>query len=304
MKFHNLRDFVTVGRMGGIRAAARELNLTQPALSRSIRQLEDELGVPLFERTSKGAALNAFGQAFLARAEAATQELARGREELLQMRGDMGGTVSVAVSSVASLMFLPAVLAAFRKQFSQAQIRIIDGTYPIIQRGLRDGSLDFAVGPLPPQPVGEDFVVEELFANHRCVVGRIDHPLGGARRLKDLGSADWVITGAIGPRGEEFREIFIRYGLPVPSTAIRCESLIALLALLSGTDSLTFLPRQWVESPLMKPLLSRIDIAETVPGPSTCLVRRDGLPLTPVADALANAFRREAAYYMPSLSLK
>jgi LysR family transcriptional regulator, regulator of abg operon len=169
--------------------------------------------------------------------------------------------------------------------------------YPIIQQGLRNATLDFAVGPLPPQPIGEDFIIEEMFQNHRCVVGRHNHPLSGARTLSELTAADWVITGAIGPRGEEFQEIFTRNGLVVPRSLIRCESLISLLAVLAGSDALAFLPRQWVESSLTTPILAKINIAETVPGPPTCLVRRNGLPLTPAAEALATAFRREVAYY-------
>ena len=69
MKLHNLRDFIAVARTGGVRAAARELGLSQPALSKSIRQLEQELGMPLFDRTARGATLNSFGRSFLIRAQ-------------------------------------------------------------------------------------------------------------------------------------------------------------------------------------------------------------------------------------------
>src|SRR6266576_3211839 len=105
MKLHNLRDFVTVAKSGGIRAAARQLNLSQPALSKSISQLEDELGTPVFERTARGSTLNSYGERFLVRAEAAMHELTRGREEISQMRGSTGGNVSFAASSVVALSF-------------------------------------------------------------------------------------------------------------------------------------------------------------------------------------------------------
>lgn len=297
MKLHQLRDFIAVARAGGIRAASRELKLTQPALSKSIRQLEQDLGTPLFDRGAKGSALNIYGQAFLVRAEAATQELMRGREELSQIRGGAGGTVSVAVSSVASLMFLPAALKAFRRRFHEADVRVLDGTYPVIVGGLREGTLDFAIGPMPAPPIPDEFMVEELFRNRRCVVGRRNHPLQKVKTLAALVDASWVVTGAVGPRGAEFEEIFASHGLPAPTCRMRCESLIALLAFLADSDALAFLPLQWVDSAVTSRVLSRIRISEEIPGPATCLIRRRGLPLTPAAEAMAEAFLREATYY-------
>lgn len=298
MKLHHLRDFVAVAESGGIRSAARDLQLTQPSLTKSIHQLEEELGTPLFERSARGAALTVYGQAFLVRARAAAHELARGREELQQMRGSKGGTVSVAVSSVASLVFLPSALQSFRKTYPEAEVRVIEGTYPVMLPALRDGSVDFCVGPFPAPPKADEFEIEELFKNHRCVVARTDHPLRKARTLAALVDAHWIVTGAVGPHGQEFDEIFRSQKLPQPKAQTRCESLIALLALLAGSDAMAFLPHQWSSAPLTRALLTEIKIAESIPGPSTCLVRRIGLPLTPAADALATVFRREAAYYL------
>lgn len=297
MKLHHLRDFIAVAETGGIRSAARELGLTQPSLTKSIQQLEEELETPLFERSARGAALTAYGQAFLVRARAAAHELTKGREELRQMRGSKGGTVSVAVSSVASLIFLPSALAAFRRKYPDADVRVLEGTYPIMLPALRDGSVDFCVGPFSSPPQADEFVIEELFANHRCVAGRVGHPLGHATTLAELAHAPWIVTGVIGPHGREFDEIFHGQNLPAPKARTRCESMIALLSLLAGSDALTFLPYQWTSAPVTRTLLAEIKLTETIPGPSTCLIRRSGLPLTPAADALATIFRREATYY-------
>lgn len=297
MKLHHLRDFIAVAETGGLRSAARELGLTQPSLSKSIQQLEDELETPLFERSARGAALTTYGQAFLVRARAAAHELNKGREELQQMRGSKGGSVSVAVSSVASLIFLPSALTTFRREYPDADVRVLEGTYPIMLPALRDGSVDFCVGPFSSQPQAGEFVIEELFTNHRCVAGRVDHPLGHATTLAELADAPWIVTGVMGPQGKEFDEIFLSQNLPAPRTRTRCESMIALLSLLACSDALTFVPYQWTSAPVTRALLAEIKLTETIPGPSTCLIRRSGLPLTPAADALATIFRREATYY-------
>ena len=300
MKFHHLRDAIAVADSGGIRSAARALGLTQPALTKSIKQLEDDLGVPLFERSARGAALTRYGEAFLIRARAAAQELSRAREELGQMQGSKTGKVEVAVSSVASLVFLPSALETFRREYPDAVVRVLEGTYPVMLPALRNGSVDFCIGPFPSPPLADEFVIEELFKNHRCVVGRHGHPLGKSGTLRQLATAHWVLTGAVGPDGQEFEELFRSQGLPVPKSTTRCESLIALLALLAGSDALALLPQQWASSPVTSGLLREIKIGGRLPGPSTCLARRSDIPLTPAADALATIFRREAIYYAAS----
>lgn len=295
MKLHNLRDFVMVAKSGGIRAAARQLNLSQPALSKSISQLEDELGTPLFERSVRGSTLNSFGERFLVRAEAAMQELTRGREEIGQLRGSTGGSVSFAASSVVALSFLTKVMSRFRRRFPDARVQVHEGTYAVMLRGLRERSLDFAVGPVPGMQISDDLIIEHLFDNDRCVIGRRDHPLLGAGNLAALAQAEWVTTSAVGPQDDEFRDIFAQHGLDAPISLTRCESLLALIALLAGTDALAFLPRQWADSNVTRPILSEIPIIEKIAGPTTCLMRPSGMPLTPAAQALADAIRASAA---------
>ncbi|PHR92593.1 MAG: hypothetical protein COA69_07085 [Robiginitomaculum sp.] len=291
MKLHNLRDFIAVARTGGIRAAARELNLSQPAISKSIAQLETELGTPLFERSARGSSLNMYGERFLDRAEAVMQELSRGKEEMLQLRGDTGGNVSISASSVISLAVLTKAISRFRKRFPDAHVNISEGSYSATLRRLRNRNLDFSVGPVPTAEIADDLFVEHLFNNDRCVIGRRGHPLQSATHLGELMSAEWITTSAVGPNDDEYREIFEGQGLAPPTSLIKCESLIALIALLAGTDALAFLPRQWATSELARSILAEIPITEKIPGPSTCLMRPNGLPLTPAAEALADAIR-------------
>lgn len=295
MKLHNLRDFVAVAKYGGIRAAARQLNLSQPALSKSIAHLENELGTPLFDRSAQGSALNLFGQRFLTRAEAVMQELARGSEEIAQMRGSLGGHVSFAASSVVALSFLADALSRFRRRFPDARVDVLEGTHSVMLSGLQERRLDFAVGPMPTTQLPAGLTVERLFPNTRCVVGRRGHPMLDAGSLDGLIGAEWLTTGAIGSRDDGFRDVFERHGLEPPLSLTRCESLIALTALLSETDALAILPRQWTESPVLDTILVEIPIREHLDGPATCLIRPRRMPLTPSAEALADAIRVSAA---------
>jgi DNA-binding transcriptional LysR family regulator len=296
MKLNQLRDFLAVAESGSIHQAARTLNVSQPALTKSIRQLEKDLGAPLFERSTKGAVLNPLGYTFLARVRLVANELERARDEVGQLLGRGGGRVSLATSGTPSMLFLPSALKQFRRRFPDAQIRIVDGLLPVMLPELRDGQIDFAMAPKPAQSLGKGYLVTPIYANKRAVVGRRLHPLRHARSLAQLVDAHWILTGAAGARDTEFEALFRSHRLPIPRADVLCESLIALVSLLAESDLLALLPEQWVKSPLTSKLLERIPVREEIDAPDICLIRREGLPLTPAAEAFSDALLREAGY--------
>ncbi|MGD9942460.1 MAG: LysR substrate-binding domain-containing protein [Burkholderiaceae bacterium] len=299
MKLHNLRDFIAVARAGSIHQAARELQLSQPALTKSIRQLEKELGTPLFDRTAKGAALNQMGRRFLLRAETAANELSRGRDELTQLMGARGGRVAFAVSGTPSLLFLAGALKAFRQRYPLAQVRIVEGLLPVMLPELRDSRIDFVMAPRPARSLGKEYAVTPVFSHKRAVVGGVHHPLRRARSLADLVDAEWILTAAAGPRAIEFDEVFSLRGLRVPAARVQCESLMALVSLLANTELLALLPEDWIRTPLTARVLTKFPIDDEIDGPDICMIRREGLPLTPAAEAFSDALLREAEYLRP-----
>jgi LysR family transcriptional regulator of abg operon len=129
MKLHHLRNFIAAAEHSSFRAAARELHLAQPAITRSIRELEQELGVPLFERRQQGVRLTAGGQSFLRRAQAVQLELRRGQEELRQINGEMVGEVSIAMSTVANFLLQGKIVRNFRAKYPRAMLTITEGFF-------------------------------------------------------------------------------------------------------------------------------------------------------------------------------
>lgn len=296
MKLHNLRDFITVAEAGSLRAAARKLNLAQPSLTKSIQQLEKDLGTSLFERNARGATLTDAGKTFLLRAEAALNELRRGQDEINQLREAKGGKVAIGLSSTPSLILLADVMKTFRQDFPDASVRIIPGTFPVMFPELRAGRLDFSIGPRSVYTVGEEYLVEKLFKTSRVIVCRKDHPLRNARRLGELVDAEWLITDPIGQPDSDHERLFFSHGLPVPRAVVNCDYLTAILALVSGTDILTMLPRQWVYSSITGGLLEEIKVAETLPEIDLVMIRKSGLPLTPAAEHFLTLIRRYIGY--------
>jgi DNA-binding transcriptional LysR family regulator len=294
-KLHHLRDFVAIARTRSARAAARSLGLTQPALTRSLQELEAEIGSPLFERHARGMRLTPTGERFLLRAQTVLEEVRRGLEEARQGRGEMDGQVSVALSSAPVLGELAAACADFRRECPRIKLRIVEGLFPAVEPALRDGRLDFYLGPRPERELGHAYRVDLVYRNERVVMARRGHPLGGTRRLGDLLDAQWIVTGLRERLEQEFEEQFAALGLRSPAVHTVVESMLALLALLESSDALAFLPRQWAESPYFSRLLAPLPVEDRLMGPDIVQVSRAALPLTPAAERLSLLLQRAAA---------
>ena len=298
LKLNHLRDAVAVAEHGSLRAAARHLGVVQPQITRSIREIEQELGAALFERHAKGVRLTEIGQAFVRRASAVHSELRRAREEVEQLKGRDTGEVSVSLSSSSSLGLLPSAMVAFRKRHPQAVLRISENFFQASEAEILSGIVDFYVGPLDLQTVSRQFAVERLFDNRRLVLARKGHALAGARRIADLADAEWIrplLAG--GSTGSDFDMFFREQGLLTPRVALHARSALVTLLAVANTDLLTILPQQWVESPVVANMVAPVLLDQPLPEVPICIVRRRDLPLTPLAEAFCDIMRRAASAY-------
>ncbi len=298
MKLSTLRDFLAVAERGGVRAAARHMGLAQPAITRSIHDLEKELGVALFERHTKGLRLTPMGQAFLRRASAIRHEIDRARDEIDQMRGATHGRITLCMSTAPHLGLFAEVLQPFRARYPDTHLEIIDGVYPLAEAPLLDGTLDFYIGPVPARVPGE-LQAEKLFDNTRVILGRKGHPLAGASSLADLIDAEWISTSITHKAEEELGPLFEKHGLPAPRLAMKAQSALTFLTALANSDLLMMLPIQWLQSPLLRGVLQEIHVSEALPAPPICIVHRTGLPLTPAAEYYCTLVRRVSARIRP-----
>ena len=296
MKLNQLRDALAVAERGSLRAAARHLGVAQPALTRSIQELERELGVPLFVRHSTGVAVTPVGKLFMSRADAVRSELRRAREEIDQVRGRAEGRVSVCLSTVAHLALLPYALGTFRGRYPGIHLDITEGLFVQAEAALRSGVLDCYIGPPPSESPGPQIAVEKLFDNTRVILGRKGHPLARARSLRALVDAEWLSTSITYKADEELAPLFASHGLPTPRIVLQAHSALTFMVAVAYSDLLTMLPVQWTEFPLTRDALQRIDVAETLPAPPIYLATRAGHPLTPAAEYFCDMMRRACGH--------
>ena len=146
MKLNQIKAIIAIAETGSIRGAARKLGLSQPALSKNLLATEQELGVQLVNRTSRGVNLTPFGQAILTRGRGIDLEFERLKDEIEQMRGLQEGAVSIATSPSPATLLLPPVLKRFHLEYPTIQVRIRESVYPDTLKFLREGLVDIAVG--------------------------------------------------------------------------------------------------------------------------------------------------------------
>lgn len=295
MKLKQFRDVVAIADRGSLRAAARMLGVAQPALTRSIHELERELGSALFERRARGMILTPTGQIFVRRANAVLGEVRRVREEIDQLQGGTAGKVVAGLSIAPHVALLPKALQPFRKRYPDIKLHLIEGFYPTIESQVRDGSMDFYVGPQPERELPGDLMQEVVFENSRIVLARAGHSAAKARSLRELKDAEWATTSITLKDEEELGAIFAHYGLDAPRLVLRSQSALTLMISLAYSDLIAMVPAQWTDFPLTAGALAPIRIKEPLPAPPIVVVRRLGMPLTPAAQYFVDLLRRMPA---------
>lgn len=296
MTLQQVLDFLAVTQHGSLHAAARASGQTQPALTKSLRRLEQSLGAPLFDRHAKGMQANDFGRLFLVHARRVAAEAQRARDAMDQSLGQRRGRVEFGISAAASLLLAPPAIGRFRREFPDVELRSRSGLYHSLAPLLRDGQLDFAICPLPADSVEPPFETRTLLQSSMRLVARRDHPLARARSLAALAGARFVVGGPRGQPGGGIYEVFERAGLGLPRVELHTDGLVDSAALVAGSDCLGLLPAALMESGLLRERLVVVPVADALPVYTVALFRRAMTPPTPAAQALATQFEREAAY--------
>jgi LysR family transcriptional regulator of abg operon len=305
MRLTQIRDYLAVIDTGSFRAAARALGLSQPALTKSIRQLEEELGAVLVTRSVRGVQATEFGRAFLARARAVSADLRRAREEIAQLRGARAGSLTIGTAPGPALDLLPRALPLLRARWREASVRVIDVAPPEVLPGLREGLLDLALsvrfGPL--REIASDCVAEPLYTIQPVIIARRGHPLAAARSLIELVEAEWVRTGAPG-NTPALPQAFEAAGLPPPRYRVDCQSFLALPEFVAQSDLLAVVPWQIAARESAAGRIVSLKVREPLPAREITLFRRADVPLTPIArecvEVLRDAVRATAQGRVPT----
>lgn len=177
IKYRHLQCFLEVARLRSVGKAASALSISQPAVSKTLRELEATLGARLIERDGRGIRLSGLGEVFLAHAGSSVTALKQGVDAIAQARGASGAPVRVGALPTVSAGVLPHAVAAFKQQGVGATVIVVTGENAVLLSQLRLGDLDFVIGRLadPQRMAGLSF--EHLYTEQIGFYLRPDHPL-------------------------------------------------------------------------------------------------------------------------------
>ena len=261
MKLTTLRALVAAIEEGSLRSAARRVGVSQPALTKMIRELELKLSTTLLVRSTTGVVATAQGKVLYERACAAERELSQAVDQIDQLGGRMTGDLHIGAVPLAVLLLIPETLRTFSREFPGIRLRVSEELYIAQLTRLRKGEVDIAIGPMPEGLPQGEFVAEPLMPISMVIVVRKGNPLEQARSLHDLMQAQWVFTGASADSGYA-KLMFAQQGLPAPPAGAIVNSTLGLLSLITSGNYVGLMPYQIAVHPLAAGHLSVVPVRE------------------------------------------
>lgn len=253
-----LRSLIAVAEAGNFSLAARAINISQPTLHRTARELERVCGMELFRKVSQGIELTAAAKVLTQHAQLAFYELEQGFEEIQDWRGLDTGRVSIGTMPLAQTYLIPTAVNLLLKQRPDVNISVTGGSYSDLLRGLRHGEFDMLIGALrDPLPI-QDVIQEPLFKDPLAIIGRWGHPLANRKNLTldDLAKCAWVVPRKDVPVRGFFDRLFNENQ---PVSIVEASSLITTRGILIGSDRLTIMSAHQIQVEENQELLCRLD---------------------------------------------
>ena len=293
MKLSTLNALVAAVEEGSLRGAARRVAVSQPAITKMIRELEIELAAPLLLRTSRGVVPTPQGKVLYERAVKAGRELSSAVDEISQMGGRMVGQLHIGAVPLAVMLLIPETLRTFGQAFPEVRLRLSEELYVAQLQRLRAGEVDVTVGGIPDNLATGEFFIEPLISTRMVPTVRKGSPWLKARQLADLQSARWVYTGSNSESG--YTKLFFEHqGLVPPRVGAVVNSTLALLSLVASGDYVALMPQQIAVQPLVAQFISVIPIQEQgYPLQLGAILRSDAV-VSPVLRQLITHLHRAA----------
>lgn len=293
LTLRQLKVFESVARQLNYTRAARELHLTQPAVSMQIKQLEESLGVALFEQLGKRIHLTEAGQEVLTYARTINQQLDELEGVLDRMKGLSGGRLRISVATTANY-FIPTLLGTFARRYPDVTVTLDVTNREILLRQISENSVDLAIMGQPP--AGLDVEAQAFMENPLVIVAPPDHPLAIQKKIPLARLQDEVFLVREPGSGtriamERFfneRNMHLKTGMEVGSNEAIKQSVQAGMGL-------GLLSRATIEQELALKRLAVLDVAEFPIMRHWFVVHRKGKRLSAAAEAFKQFMLGEAA---------
>lgn len=296
LKTRHLVLLVELGRHGSIMQAAQAANLTQPAASKLLAELEHALGVPLFDRLPRGVEPTWYGKVLIRRAGASLAEMDAAYQEVMELMAGLRGRVAVGAILTASTTIVPDAVAELKRRHGELNVSIdVDGSKRLVER-LRAGELDIVLGRVNDPAVADELYFEPVTDEPHCVAVRAGHPLLAAGRLTmaELAQQTWILPPVGSIMGDCVASLFLAHGLEQPSETVSTAEVPMITTLLMRSDMVApmsvELIQPYLDSGMLAALPYELNLRMDVYG----IITRRHHRLSPAAEAMLVALREAA----------
>lgn len=293
MDTRQIDHFLAAFEHRNLRAAAAELHLSQPALTKSLQRLEETLGVRLFDRGRFGVQPTMFGIAFARRARLLRAELERAKRELSDLKGATAGHAIIGAGPTEAAELLPRALEQLTRENPEVSVGVEYGLNAWLMPAVRRGDVEFAVSSVPAVATDPEVEHEILHVDFGAVAARAGHPLTrkATLTLADLLNYEWVLARRDEMERRMIDDAFLARGLAPPVPSVETTSTTLMKSMIALSDFVTFMPTQLIRWDIRAGRIAQLDVE--IPGAirHVGITRRRGAVLSPVAEALAGALR-------------
>jgi LysR family pca operon transcriptional activator len=297
IKFRHLVCFLEVARQGTLARAADRLAVSQPAISKTLKELEELLGTSLFERSKAGVALTEAGLAFLRYAGPSVQAL---RDGVNSVRGGEheSGTVRLGVLSTVESLLIPEVVRRLHAQHPALVASVVTGPSAFLLSKLHVGELDLVVGRMTDSPQIQGLTFEHLYSESMTLVVRADHPLLGVARAQDLLQDYPVVLPLAGTTIRKYADsLFIQCGIAQPRQRLETLSITLSRRYVQSSDAVWIAPYDAVQLDLAKGDLAELQLGIKEPGGSVGICSNAAVPLSLAAHWCVDVLREVGQAY-------
>lgn len=250
MELRHLKLVNTLARTGTLTAAGKLLNLSQSALSHQLRDLEDELGTPVFQRLGKRMVVTQAGRRVLDGAEAILAELERTEDEVAKIVKGFAGTMRIATACYTCYHWLPCLLKAFKRGYPGIDVRVHAEATANPSESLLNGELDVAIVTKKQPQANLDF--EPVFEDEELVLMRKGHPWASKKYVspEDFAESTLIVYDSVVEDSKLFREVLLPAGV-TPAKLIRLPLTEAIIEMVKAGLGVAVLA-QWAIKPHLR----------------------------------------------------
>ncbi|KQW37727.1 LysR family transcriptional regulator [Rhizobacter sp. Root404] len=285
MDLRDLRYFETIAELEHIGRATERLHRTQPALTSSVRRLEQACGAPLLEKAGRGIRLTPAGRVLLKWAQRVRFDVEDARREIGEIGRGLSGHIRVGIVPTAAQFILPPAARQLMTTAPDVTLRTVVALIDTLKPMLRKGELDLMVGTESAAEAG--FASQRLAEDHIVVAASVTHPLfGGQPMLRDLTDYRWVLQPPGAPTRDWLDHTFDRKRLPRPRVQVESTMLLTLPALIAETGLLSFISRHHLDPSDARSPLREVPLKETTMRRRMVVTYRESAYLLPAARLL------------------